>query len=441
MQRVHRRVCAWLAEDRPPEETVTDGEFAAFLRGVLEEVRATAPNLVAWRYHSIARRPDDSHCHRANTTGDLAEALRQWRQLRQSLGVEGHFNVFEGINSDRDEAEELAQRIMRTLSDDEYPTDSDALDVLRQWGFKHNRSRLNVFPVGSDWVHSDTLGLVIPQGKAEPDLSQATLGHETVFRLLHRWIRGRFANSQCGVEPAFTSMSVNKGYAARLHRDARNEGPSIALAAGAFTGGGLKYWPSDDGHMDLETLRPTPHVLLDTRGMPRVFDGNLGHEVEHFTGERFSVILFTCPKRDKMSGSTRRRLADLGVTVPTDAALLRLRAHVPAAEDSGSAVSDSGGKLATVPGAASRPRSKRRAAPVAGKKRAAARRQGSTAARSVKLKPKPKLQAWPAAKKAAAELGPGKSKEEQTRIAKRIYVKLKGGMLPAAAKRIVGQRL
>ena len=35
MHHIKLRVCAWLTEDRLAEETVTDGVFAAFLRGVL----------------------------------------------------------------------------------------------------------------------------------------------------------------------------------------------------------------------------------------------------------------------------------------------------------------------------------------------------------------------------------------------------------------------
>ena len=68
---------------------------------------------------------------RANTQGVLAEALRQWRRLRQNLGIGGNVNLNEGNASDRDMAEELAQRIMRTLGDDNVPTDSDANPMTR----------------------------------------------------------------------------------------------------------------------------------------------------------------------------------------------------------------------------------------------------------------------------------------------------------------------
>ena len=68
---------------------------------------------------------------RATTQGVLAEALRQWRRLRQNLGIGGNVNLNSGNASDRDMAEELAQRILRTLGDDNVPTDSDANPMTR----------------------------------------------------------------------------------------------------------------------------------------------------------------------------------------------------------------------------------------------------------------------------------------------------------------------
>ena len=68
---------------------------------------------------------------RVNTQGVLAEALPQWRRLRQNLGIGGNVNLNESNASDRDMAEELAQRIMRTLGDDNVPTDSDANPMTR----------------------------------------------------------------------------------------------------------------------------------------------------------------------------------------------------------------------------------------------------------------------------------------------------------------------
>merc|ERR1712087_728236 len=91
----------------------------------------------------------------------------------------------------------------------------------------------------------------------------------------------------------FTTISLNEGYAAKRHRDKFNEGPSVAIATGSFTGGRLIYFPEDDRHVDLDRLRYADCVHIDTGAAAGVFDGTLAHEVEDFEGERFSVVLFT----------------------------------------------------------------------------------------------------------------------------------------------------
>ena len=47
MNRAMDRVCAWLHEDRPADDAVTDSEFAAFLRCALEETRGSVPKCFA----------------------------------------------------------------------------------------------------------------------------------------------------------------------------------------------------------------------------------------------------------------------------------------------------------------------------------------------------------------------------------------------------------
>ena len=92
-------------------------------------------------------------------------------------------------------------------------------------------------------------------------------------------------------------MSLNKGYAAKLHREARNEGPSVGASLGNSRGGGLMYLPKDDGCTRFDFVLPQPHVLLDANASSVVFDGNLGHAVWELSGERFSVVICTCPRR------------------------------------------------------------------------------------------------------------------------------------------------
>lgn len=334
MERVNRHVCLWLAEERPADEAVTDLEFVGFVRGLLAEVRATWPNLVDWRYHSEIKKTKGKPAVRVKTVGCIAEALRGWRALRQNLNLADMFNMSACTDLLRDEAEVLAKQIMSGLDHDAYPTDDNALQVLRAWGFSRNKNRPNVLPDDREWVNSDTLGLVLPQvsvnGVCRPVISASTRKHETVFRLLHRWVHGRLPG-YCGDKlPPCTSMSLNRGYAARLHRDGRNEGPSVGISVGKFEGGRLKYWPTDNGRIELKDLQLRPHIVLDTKMAPQVFDGCLGHEVEPFTGERFSAVLFTCPRRHKVSKATRMTMgSQLGIRIPTDAELRHMRTFLP----------------------------------------------------------------------------------------------------------------
>ena len=96
-------------------------------------------------------------------------------------------------------------------------TDEDVLDVLRLWQFKTNRTRTNVFPVGANFVHSETFGAIRNRiGKVVP--TKQTIQHPPVFALLSRWLEDNlpvvFMQSF-----AFISINVSFGYAARPHRD------------------------------------------------------------------------------------------------------------------------------------------------------------------------------------------------------------------------------
>ena len=166
-------------------------------------------------------------------------------------------------------------------------TDQDVLDVLRQWYFKPNKTRVNVLPVGTTFVHSDTLGVVRSRtGHVVP--SAPTMKHLNFLRLLARWL-----SEQQHFDAPFpwTSINVNFGYATRRHRDNGNLGVSITKAFGEFTGGLLLYWPDDDGTAPLHELSPKQSICVDTKRQMALFDGHRAHEVTPFTGERYSLVL------------------------------------------------------------------------------------------------------------------------------------------------------
>ena len=125
-----------------------------------------------------------------------------------------------------------AQILERAAVDGGRITDDDILRVFRQWRFKKNDVRTNVLPEGKPWVFSDTLGLI--RDRCGKYMLTGPSRYLKVCRVLNRWMKDNLSSAFC-----CTSISLNKGYAARLHRDSNNVGPSICRAIGNFKGGRL----------------------------------------------------------------------------------------------------------------------------------------------------------------------------------------------------------
>ena len=156
--------------------------------------------------------------------------------------------------------------------------------------FGRNKIRMNVFPEGATSVHSDTLGLVRSRD-GRVVVSRMTTKNSDVFRLLCKWIRDQLP-ALYSMPFVFTGISVNFGYAARKHRDGNNVGPSMTKSFGNFAGGGLKYWPNDDGLCNLDQLRERNAMHVDTKRSMLLFDGHRCHSVAPFSGERYSLVFF-----------------------------------------------------------------------------------------------------------------------------------------------------
>merc|ERR1711956_197800 len=98
-----------------------------------------------------------------------------------------------------------------------------------------------------------------------------------------------------------TSISLNYAYAAKIHRDQGNHGPSMGMAVGKFTGGKLRYWEHDrndkrDG-LELDDLAErVPPKIVDVSKGPKLFDGRRAHVVEAFKGSRYSLVFFSIGK-------------------------------------------------------------------------------------------------------------------------------------------------
>ena len=197
-------------------------------------------------------------------------------------------------------------------------TDTDVLKVLELWGFKKNESRTHVIPENKTFVNSDTFGMT--RGYEDKySATQSTIDYPNTMVLLNRWLQDNQTNPNFKAERfPYTSISINYDYAARRHRDNKNEGPSMIKAFGKFEGGGaLHYWPDDDKTCNVEELPDDQKVVLDIAANLTLFDGNRGHEVSTFTGERYSVIFFSVGKNWEAPANVTDQLTKCGFPLPT----------------------------------------------------------------------------------------------------------------------------
>jgi len=207
---------------------------------------------------------------------------------------------------------EAAEREGRRISDE------DVLATLKEWAFVKNAARSNVIPQGQEWVWSDTVGLIRDR-LGSIHVTPATKLYPEVVQLLVRWLNDRMPKEAEAFK--FTSLNLNCNYAARIHRDGNNFGPSFIKAFGDFTGGRLNYWPEDDKGLDLESLPEDKKVPLDIGGGPEgglaLFNGNSAHSVEAFRGNRYSVVYFTLGCHDRAPSEDRAFLQSLSVPFPS----------------------------------------------------------------------------------------------------------------------------
>lgn len=167
-------------------------------------------------------------------------------------------------------------------------------------------------PKGQEWVFSDTLGLLRDR-QGDIHLTTSTRRYPQVTELFTRWLTDRLPKEAADFK--FTSISVNCNYAARQHRDNGNFGPSFIGALGEFTGGELNYWPEDAGG-SLESVPRERKVALDIKNGLALFNGNCAHEVEDFTGERYSLVFFAVGCHAGISGEDRVKMDQLGFRYP-----------------------------------------------------------------------------------------------------------------------------
>ena len=183
---------------------------------------------------------------------------------------------------------------------------------MRAWKFSRNKTRRNVFPDGASFVFSDTLGLVRSR-TGRICITSITRRNTHALRLFSAWLRAVRPDEK---EFPFTSISINCNYAARIHRDGNNAGPSMTASFGQFRSGRLRYWPDDDGSTPLEHLQEEDCSIVDSSESLVLFCGNRAHAVETFVGERYSAVFFNLNGFDDTPPNVREFFGDLDIPFP-----------------------------------------------------------------------------------------------------------------------------
>jgi len=196
-------------------------------------------------------------------------------------------------------------------------SDDDVALVLGNWGFARNAARTNVMQNGVKWVWSDTMGLLRDRC-GDIHLTQSTHGYPQVVEVLSRWLTDRLPNEAQNFK--WTSLNLNKNYAAKIHRDGNNFGPSMIAAFGDFQGGNLNYYPHDDGKIELQELESKQAgqaCQLNLKSGLALFNGNSAHSVDDFEGNRFSIVYFTLGCHSQMKQADKDKLQSMGISVPS----------------------------------------------------------------------------------------------------------------------------
>lgn len=195
-------------------------------------------------------------------------------------------------------------------------TEDEVRQTLSEWAYAKNIYRQNVMQDGQEWVWSDTMGLLRDR-IGDIHLTPSTHGYPEVVQLINKYLSDRLPPEVANFK--WTSLNLNCNYAAKLHRDGNNFGPSFIKAFGEFSGGTLNYWPEDDRKADkLEDLKDKDKVQFDLKNELALFNGNCGHSVVPFEGNRFSVVYFTVGCYALAPQQCKDGLAALGFSCPAD---------------------------------------------------------------------------------------------------------------------------
>lgn len=262
----------------------------------------------------------------SNTPSHHRQALEQLicrfepqANTKTTLGGGQHFSC---DGSGFQKAERLAKQLLDDcVANGRAVNDADVLRWLESFPMKKNFSRKNVLRQGQEYVFSTTLGLVALRSGGFA-ASSAAKSCPSGLRLLSCWLIGHCSTKYNKPFP-FTGVCVNRGFAAALHRDARNSGPSLLRALGQVKHGGcLRYYPGDDGKLPLDQLPGNGSVCCFNPMKTWVLmDGTRALAVGDFEGIRYSLVFYSSSGFENASDPDKEYLTSCGMTWPTSESL------------------------------------------------------------------------------------------------------------------------
>lgn len=310
-------------------ETMANGSFAQDLFFDFEHGHIT---VVGGEKRKQPLNPDEETEDWTNIDKMLARMHRSWNTWKKTFEVADNLGVDRrqltsdkgdgesaGMRAGRLAANEMAKMILKAAAAEKRKIDDDdVVAVLQLWGFRDNSTRQNVMKEGIKVVFSDTLGCVASYDGAVL-VTASTSNYPDFAKILCRRLSDHMPKEFKKHAFGWTSINVNANYSARLHRDANNEGPSMIKAFGDFTGGTLNYWGDDDkAEGAVETCcEAKDKNTMDISDKLLLFDGNRGHSVNDFKGQRYSLVYFCTGQFFKANQTVRGELERCGFHFPT----------------------------------------------------------------------------------------------------------------------------
>ena len=205
----------------------------------------------------------------------------------------------------RTEADERSGSWLRSLPSSWLPswpkvfTHKAALEILqplRMQRWPKNPSRKNVMEPGQKHIEGMALGAITDWFNHRTARVSRNISS---FKFLALLLAGWFSTQAQGF--MFTTIQCNKNYAAVMHVDGHNCGPSAIISLGRHTGGELWVW-DPDGSVPCCAARDVPGwckqgeylygKTLDIHNRLSIVDGRRPHAVMPFEGERYSLVFF-----------------------------------------------------------------------------------------------------------------------------------------------------